>query len=60
MKISLTEEIDKIKRLYSFQKGDTMLLEENCKKDDFDIIPLCSELIKNLKQYLLKKNIKIS
>jgi hypothetical protein len=49
MKISLTEEIDKIKRLYSFQKGDTMLLEENCKKDDFDIIPLCSELIKNLK-----------
>ena len=28
MKISLTEEIDKIKRLYTFQKGDTLLVEQ--------------------------------
>ena len=28
MKISLTEEIDKIKRLYSFQKGDRLLTEQ--------------------------------
>jgi len=31
MKISLTEEIDKIKRLYTFQKGDTFLLEQGPK-----------------------------
>ena len=28
MKISLTEEIDKIKRLYTFLKGDTLLVEQ--------------------------------
>ncbi len=35
MKISLTEEIDKIKRLYTFKKGDRLLIlneEEQFKK----------------------------
>lgn len=31
MKISLTEEIHKIKRLYTFKKGDTLLVEQGSK-----------------------------
>lgn len=53
-KITLTEEISKIKRLYNFKKGDTMLSEETCKKDDLNNIPLCSELIKNNKDKTIR------
>ena len=53
-KITLTEEIKKIKRLYNFKKGDTMLLEETCKKDNPKNIPLCSDLIKNLKDKTIR------
>lgn len=48
-KIPLIEEINKIKRLYNFKKGDTMLMEQTCENPDNGEWPLCSELIKNLK-----------
>ena len=53
-KITLKEEISKIKRLYNFKKGDTMLSEQTCKKDDLNNIPLCSELIKNSKDKTIR------
>ncbi len=53
-KITLSEEISNIKRLYKFKKGDTMLLEENCKKDDPKNLPLCSDLIEDIENKLIR------
>jgi hypothetical protein len=53
-KITLTEEIRDIKRLYNFKKGDTMLLEETCKKDDPKNIPLCSDIIEDIENKTIR------